>query len=258
MIELFSDIFAMRENFLTGMDARVKLFLAVELLGCVASSHQMIFPLSVLAFCIMASLAVKVPWRFLVLRLVAPTGMVLVLIALQSILLGKTPLWTLPIGPWKLIVTREGLAAGTLCGARVFGAVSVMFLFSLVTPAHKIFHALRWCKVPKEWVEIAMLMYRYIFALIDFISDVMIAQKIRLGYLGIKRSVRSMGEMMGTVLIRSFDQAMRTHDAMVLRGYTGELRLGVMAPLRRLDWGLWAVGSLALVSCFVLSEWRLT
>ena len=71
---------------------------------------------------------------------------------------------------------------GVLLGSRVLGAVSVMLLLSSVTPAYKIFGALRWFHVPEGWVEIALLVYRYTFLLSDQTADIAAAQRVRLGY----------------------------------------------------------------------------
>ena len=68
---------------------------------------------------------------------------------------------------------REGALHGALLGTRVLGAVSVLLLLSSTARAHQIFNALRWFGVPKGWVEVGMLMYRYIFMLLDLAADVM-------------------------------------------------------------------------------------
>jgi cobalt/nickel transport system permease protein len=108
-----------------------------------------------------------------------------------------------------------------------------MLLLGCVTPAHQLFHALRWLGVPRTWVEVALLMYRYIFVLLDEAGDVVTAQRVRLGYAGVSRSLSSLGVLSGTVIVRSLDQSERTHEAMMLRGYKGSMPFG---PLPALGW----------------------
>ncbi len=230
MIDFSSDILAVRDNFLTRLDSMVKFLFAVELLVCVVLSQHGVFPLVVLAGCVTAMLGVKVPLPMVGVRMTAPVVMVSVLVALQSVLRGTTPLWAFHLGAWKVVVTQEGLHAGLLSGTKVFSTLSVLFLLSLVTPMHEIFRALRWLRMPEDWLEIASLMYRYLFNLLDFAQDMTAAQKLRLGYKGVRRGVKSMQEMMGTVVIRSVDQAMRTHEAMVLRGYRGSIPCAACVP----------------------------
>ena len=253
MFDLFSDIFTCRDHFLSRMDPRTKLILALSaILGVVLSSKPG-FPLMILGICLSIILALRFPIRLIVKRLTAPMGAVLILVFLQSIMTGTTPLWTLHVWGWKVIITHEGLHTGLLTGTRVLAAVNVVLLLSCVTPAHRIFHSLRWARVPQDWVEIAILMYRYTFALLDLVVDMTEAQKLRLGYSGMKRSLSSMGIVMGTVIVRSMDQAVRAHEAMILRGYRGQIPLGPMPDWSRKDrWSVGAGGALMVCAyiCF--------
>ena len=126
-------------------------------------------------------------------------------------------------------------------GSRVLGSVSVVLLLSSVTPAHRIFHSLRWLGVPRGWVEIATLMYRYIFTLLDQTADVLAAQRVRLGYSGLKRSLVSLGVLTGAVIVQSLEQATRTYEAMSLRGYQGQIcRLD---RFRHCPGRMWTIGT---------------
>ncbi|MCX6900420.1 MAG: cobalt ECF transporter T component CbiQ [Verrucomicrobia bacterium] len=249
MFSLFSDFFACRDNLLSRVDPRAKLLVATTAILCVILSTSPALPVTVFFLSVAATLALRIPTRLVALRLAAPLGIVAVLALLQSFTSGATPLWSVPLGAWKLTATREGVHAAALTASRVCGAVSVVLLLSLVTPAHRIFHALRWFRVPQGWVEIAMLMYRYTFTLLDLTADLTAAQQLRMGYAGAGRALTSMGAVCGTVIIRSVDQAVRTHEAMVLRGYRREIPFGPMPPLAARDC---CVTGLAVVALFLL------
>ena len=167
VFELFSDILAYRDNTLTRIDPRVKLVLAILAIIGVILSTGFAFPLAIFAASLAGMLAIRIPARLILVRLAAPLGIVLVVILLQSLLVGSTPLFSISLFGWKIGVMREGVLHGALLGTRVLGAVSVLLLLSSTTRAHQIFHALRWLGVPKGWVEVGMLMYRYIFMLLD-------------------------------------------------------------------------------------------
>jgi cobalt/nickel transport system permease protein len=235
MFSLFSDFFACRDNRLSRVDPRTKLVVAATAILSVILSANAILPVVVFVSLVIVTLTLRIPARLVALRLAAPLGIVAVLALLQSFTSGATPLWTIPLGAWTLTATREGVHAAALTASRVCGAVSVVLLLSLVTPAHRIFHALRWFRVPQGWVEIAMLMYRYTFTLLDLTADLTAAQQLRMGYAGAGRALSSMGAVCGTVIIRSVDQATRTHEAMVLRGYRQEIPFGPMPPLPARD-----------------------
>ena len=254
MFDLFLDIFAYRDNRWTRMDSGCKFVTALVAILCILLSTQVILPLVILVLCLGGLFTLGIPPRLVFMRLAAPMGTVLVLILLQSFLSGSTKIISIPIGGWELTLMREGLWKGLLIGTKVLGAVSVTLLLCSVTPAHKIFHALRRLHVPREWVEIAMLMYRYIFSLLDHASEGAAAQRLRLGYTGMRRSVASLGTLAGTVLVRSFDQARKTHEAMTLRGYTGVFPFAPEAPGNG-HWWKTATACTVIFMVYLLLEW---
>lgn len=252
--EIFSDIFARQDNFLARVDPRAKLIVALAVLLAVIFSTNPVFPLVVLVLCVGTAVSVGVPARLIALRLAVPMGIAGFLLVVQSVCSGSTPLWTLNIHGWKIIVLQEGSRAGLQIAARVLGAVSVVFLLSSVTPAHRIFCALRALGVPRGWVEIALLMYRYIFVLLDIAGDLTSAQKVRLGYSNMRRGLSSAGLVAGTVLLRSIDQAIRTNDAMKARACGGSIPIGPLSPLARREWRLIFASVCVLCGLFFLME----
>jgi len=256
VFELFSDIFAYRDNTLTRIDPRVKLVLAALAIIGIISSAEFAFPLAIFAAGLAGLLWVRIPARLILVRLAAPLGIAVVLILLQSLLIGSTPLVSVSVFKWKLDVMREGLLHGSLLGTRVLGSVSVLLLLSSTTRAHQIFHALRWFGVPKGWVEVSMLMYRYIFMLMDQAGNFMDAQRVRLGYSSLRRSLSSSGLLAGTVLKAAMDQGTRTCEAMELRGYKGYIPFGTLERISPKDLCILGLASGAIVIAYIWLEWR--
>jgi cobalt/nickel transport system permease protein len=237
------------------MDPRVKMIIALTLIVTVVLSKQAFFPFLAFVSCTAAMLWLKMPIKLILLRLLMPMGIVLVLVVLQAFLTGATPIASFSLVGWKLVATEEGLMRGVLLGSRVLGAVSVTLLLSSVTPAYKIFGALRWFRVPEGWVEIALLVYRYTFVLLDQATDIASAQRVRLGYSSPMRSFMSMGALAGTVVARSMDQAMRTYEAMTLRGYQGRLPVGSLPNMNPADyWRMMTIPPL-IVALHLTVEW---
>jgi cobalt/nickel transport system permease protein len=255
MFDLFSDIFACRDNALTRIDPRPKLLIALVAIVLLVFTTRVFMPVVVLTLCFAGFVALRIPLRLVLARVAAPLGIVAVLVVLQAFTVPGTPLFSAKIAGWHMVASWEGLDRGLVLGARVLAAVSVMVLLSSVTPAHKIFHALRCFGLPEAWVEIALLMYRYTFALVDQACDVAAAQRVRLGYSTFKRSLSSAGVLAGTVLIRSIDQAARTHEAMTLRGYQGRIMLCSLAPMGHMDKVLLWSGPAVVLLVFGLCEW---
>ncbi len=257
VFELFSDIFAYRDNTLTRIDPRVKLVLAVLAIVCVITCKGFAFPLVVFSACLACMLAVRMPAGLLLVRLLAPLGMVIVLILLQSLLIGSTPLFSIYVFGAKVGVMQEGALRGIFLGARVLGAVSVLLLLSSTTRAHQIFHAMHCMGVPKGWVEVAMIMYRYIFMLMEQAGDVMDAQRVRLGYSTLRRALSSSGSLAGTVMKIAMEQGIRTCEAMELRGYKGSMPFGSMPRMSSKDWQILCLASGTLVIAYIGLEWSI-
>ncbi len=246
---LFSDYFALRDNWLTRFDQRLKVMVSLALILSVVFSSQVFMPFLVLALCLGAMLIIRVPIRVMLLRFAPVAGVLIVLVGLRSFLVGVTPLWTFSVFGHELTCTSEGVREGALIGSRVAGAISAVMLSSFITPAPQVYATLLWFRAPKVWVEIAAMVYRYVFVILERARCTILSQRARLGYVGMARSLHSVGILAGTVFMRAFEQAESTHRAMLARGYTGTMPTGKLDPLgmRRLAalvtiYGLIAVG----------------
>ena len=149
------------------MDVRVKLILTVAAILTVVLATRVWLPLATFACCLAVLTAFHAPLRMTLHRFTAPLGIAAMICLLQAVMTGRTPLWSLPLGPWQLTLTREGLRSGELIGARVLGSIGPIIVLCTFTQVHEIFAALRWAKLPRTWVEIAMLMVRSIFTLFE-------------------------------------------------------------------------------------------
>ncbi len=214
------------------LDVRVKLLVALAAILAVVMSTRLALPLVVLAGCVVFWIAWPAPPRAVLLRLVVPLGVALLACLLRSFLTGATPLWSFRLGPWQLTASHEGFREGLLIGSRVLAAVSVLIVLCMVTPTHKIFSALRWAKLPQTLVELAVLMYRYLFAIHEQAQSVFAAQRVRLGYGTFGRSIASAASLAGIVMLRSLDQAEKSHEAMLARGYEDSLHIPPLPALR--------------------------
>jgi len=252
VFELFSDIFTYRENRLTEVDPRAKLVVALAAILLVLISTRPALPLLVAGAALTTMVALRFPPGVVAARLSIPLGMVFVVFTLRLFTIPGETLFTLDLAGRALRATRDGLWVGALAALRVFAATSVLVLLGMVAPAHALFRALLWFRVPRSLVEVGLLMYRFIFVLLDIAADMATAQALRLGYRGAARSLRSVGSLAGAVLVKSLDQAARTSEALVLRGYAGTMPVGALPPLprRELHWMFGLTAVLAVV-CLV-------
>ena len=86
--------------------------------------------------------------------------------------------------------------------------------------------ALQKIKVPDGLIQLLMFTYRYIFLFLDEEKRIFVGATSR-GF--VKRtnlsSLKTMANLVGMLLVHSFERTERIRDAMVSRGYNGRLKI---------------------------------
>ena len=241
-------------NLLAGCDIRLRLIVALAAIVAVLMSTRPWFPLAAATACVLGLKVSGVPLGKVVSRLAGPLALAAVLWMLQMFATGHTSLFAFGVGPWQIVATTEGFARGVLLAARVLDSVAIVMTACMGTPTPELFAALRWARMPRTAIEIAALMYRYIFILFQQAVSVVSAQRVRLGYGNLRQSLRSLGNLAGIVMLRSLDQAEKSHEAMVARGYQGTLPLPGLRPLTKRQWAFAGGGSMFLVLAYLFVE----
>jgi cobalt/nickel transport system permease protein len=238
-MKLFSEHFN-TENFLSTVDARVKLIVALALLAMVLSHKGIIFPLIIAVVSFTLCLRMRIPLRILMFRLAQPLFLALVILLLKFFFSGKEMLCviSLPTSTFSLLTLigyKDGLMEGLLIAVRILGGVMLLAAVGFATPFIEFMAALSWLRVPKPFIEVMMFAYRYLFVFLEDATTIYSAQKNRLGYTGIKKGLNSFGVLTGSLVLRGFEQSQKTADAMEQRGYTGDMPLLKGKPLRAVE-----------------------
>ena len=163
-----------------------------------------------------------------------------ILIALPTVFT-KTgaPLFELDLALFTLTGTGEGLNFFTSVLLKSWTSVTAAVVLTATTPPLRLLGALRSLRVPAVLVAIVMLMYRYLFVLVEEAQSMMRARAARSAAIGRKSGgsvvwrAKSAGGMAGSLFIRTLDRSERIYMAMVARGYDGSLRQADTLPLRR-------------------------
>lgn len=231
IMEIFSEQFNSR-HFLSRIDVRIKLIVIIASLAMVISGTGTQFPLIIAGLCLLACVGIKVPPRLLLLRMAEPLLIACVVLLLKLFYSGNDPLFSFSLIGLEVTGHRDGLYEGIRIVSRILGGVSLIMLLGFSTPFAELMAGLAWMKVPRSFIEIMMFAYRYVFVFIEDGVTIYQAQKNRLGYAGIRRGLKSIGTLAGSLVIRSFDQSHKTAEAMTQRGYTGAMPLLSTRPLR--------------------------
>ena len=221
-MEIFSEDFK-KQHLLATVDARLKLIVAIAVLIMVISYKGFVFPLVVLFINIGLCLKMRVPFKIFAVRMAEPLVIVFILIVLKVFFTGKEVLFSLSLAGISIIGHKDGLIDGLMIASRVLGAVSIVVVLGFSTPFAELMAGLSWMRIPKGFVEILMLAYRYIFVLLEEAMVIYHSQKTRLGYSTVRRGLSSFGTLAGSLVLKAFEHSHNTTIAMVQRGYDGNM-----------------------------------
>jgi cobalt/nickel transport system permease protein len=172
-----------------------------------------------------AGIGVRDFWGFLWL----PAGFIMVGVVPMAVeVVGPTTpgvLGAVAVGPWTLGVTSRALTQASAILASSFGSVAGTLYLALTTPMVDLTDQLRRWRVPSLLVEMMMLVYRFVFVLLETAAAMHVAQEVRLGYSSRGRWMRSMGMLASNLYLRSQRRADALFTALSCRGYAGELRV---------------------------------
>jgi len=107
--------------------------------------------------------------------------------------------------------------------------VSAAMILVATTSFNGVCAALEKMAVPTVFVVQLLFLYRYLFVLVEEASRLTRARSLR-SFDGKGMGVKVFSSMIGQLLLRSFDRAQRIHQAMLCRGFDGEIRTA--RPLR--------------------------
>lgn len=124
-----------------------------------------------------------------------------------------------------LSLSLDGLALAASVSLRSFAAIGCLAFLILTTPLPDILRLARLMGVPPALVELAYLMHRLVFLMLDRASVARHAQGARLGYRSLPTGIRSLGMLVGGLFVRSLERGRRLDLGLAARGYQGELRM---------------------------------
>lgn len=169
----------------------------------------------------------RIPLRTLTIAFAGPLLFILIGSISVAISVGSPPsnAW-FTIGP--LLITTASALNGLQLFARSSAGTLAVLLIATTTPMVDLLGWVRQRGVPGPLVEVASLIYRLLFVLLDTVVAMHAAQVARLGDAPLgrhsfKRRMNTAANTMGTLLIRSWDRAVRLTDGLAARGIEGDL-----------------------------------
>ncbi|WGI17925.1 cobalt ECF transporter T component CbiQ [Methanonatronarchaeum sp. AMET-Sl] len=123
-----------------------------------------------------------------------------------------------------LTATYEGLTTASIISLKMLTIMTLSMAVIMTTKFEEILRSLSELGVPKTFIEIFFLTYKYIFVIFEETEKSMMSAKSRGYQLSPKPSkLKVLGNLIGMIFVRSFDRSQRVHKAMMARGYRGKM-----------------------------------
>jgi len=192
-------------------------------------------------FILIASHVSKLGWAFTLKRSFIALPFALAAVSVLFAMPGQA-IASFKVGMWTFTLTDYGLVRYASILIRSWLSVQAAILLVAVTEFPDIIHALVHLRLPGIFTTIVSLLYRYLFVLTDEVMRLLRARRSRSAAAPGARSggsvawrARVAGNMAGQLFLRSYERSDRVHNAMLARGYTGQLMTIHPHELRRKD-----------------------
>ncbi len=253
---MFSEDTAQRPGLLQRLDPRAKIVGLLVVLVATASVHHVLSLAILYAATLVLALLSRLPLGVVVKRVWLFVPLFTAVAVLPATLSIVTPgdvvltLWTW--GGRAQGLTAQGVASAVLVVARVGVSISLVTLLTLTTTWVRLLAALRGLGVPRMFVLVVGMAYRYVFMLLGAVTDMFESRKARtvagLRHDGSAR--RFVGASAGALVGKANHLSEEVHQAMVSRGFRGNAHSLDAVRLRAAD--LLLVAAAAAGSALVL------
>lgn len=200
------------------IDPRIRLLAVVSFAVVVVSLDGWRSLSAAITLAALAMIMLRPPWRAVVKQVLAMDGLMLTVLASLPFSVPGQPLWQ-----WGgLSASREGLLQGLAIAAKANAILLLALALLRPMSAVTLGHALRRLRVPASLTHLLLFTVRYL--------DVLAAEYARLRRAMTARAFRprsdrhtwrTLGWLVGMLLVRSFERAERIEAAMKCRGFTG-------------------------------------
>lgn len=206
------------------IDPRVKIPVFFLLIVVCVSTPPELFPAFAAYFAIIAitMLLSRVPLSYYLKRLLLVIPFVfLVALSIPFLPSDGEIAGSISYGLGQLKISSHGLTVFRNVMFKASISVMALSIVSATTPFPDFLKALDAFKVPKIFTMLAGFTFRYIFILVDEVTRMKRARDSRLYGGKWLWHAKVIGQMIGTLFLRSYERGERVYVAMVSRGYNG-------------------------------------
>ena len=244
---------ASRDSLFHRWDPRVRLASLVFFMFCVASLTQLVWAGLALVVAVASVGLARIPFRYPLRRLAAMgtfLGMFLVVMPITAPARSGDMLIVFEHVSFISFNLRGFFLALLICLKA--SAIALMVEPLVATSSFSVtVQALARLRVPAAVCQMLLLAYRYIYVFQDEVGRMVKGMSAR----GFRKrtdveTLRSIGNFLGMLMVRSFERTQRVHDAMLARGYDGAMPSTIGFQVRSADWvkgAFWVAAGIAIL-----------
>lgn len=255
-VTLLGENNARRSGYLQQLDPRGKVIGLLALIVVVTNLHRLAVLLALYAFALLLACLSHLSLPTLLKRVWFAVPLFVGALALPATLNVVTPgvslitLWTHPF----ISVTESGLLLAFSLLLRVGIAVTFAAILTLSTRWNDLLRALRILFVPRLFISVLAMTYRYLAVLMQAADDQFVARRSRtVGHSDNARGRRFVGASMGALFGKTLALSEEVYSAMLSRGFDGDMR--TLARLRwRMTDSLWTLLIILVTSLCIGGE----
>lgn len=129
------------------------------------------------------------------------------------------------IGSYYVYISIHGIEQGLTILTRAIASLSCLYFVMLTIPFTELLQILRRIGFPVLLTDLLLLMYRFIFVLLNAAAELWTAQQSRGGYRTFRTGMNSLSLLVGQLLKRTFENYRQVSLSLAARGFNGEFQV---------------------------------
>jgi cobalt/nickel transport system permease protein len=128
------------------------------------------------------------------------------------------------IGSYYLYISNHGVGQGLTIFTRAIASLACLYFIMLTIPFTELLQTLRRIGFPVLLTDLLLLMYRFIFVLLNAAAELWTAQQSRGGYRTFNIGMKSLSLLIGQLLKRTLENYRQVSLSLASRGFKGDFQ----------------------------------
>ena len=129
------------------------------------------------------------------------------------------------IGSTYIGISKFGLYSALKILARSISCLTCVYFLMLTTPFNQLIQVFKKLHIPDNVIEIAMLIYRFIFIFLEEVHEIYKSQEMKMGYMGMKNSYNSLGLLVNMLYKRMMKRYEDMSIALDMKLFDGKFHI---------------------------------